>query len=233
MTVADSFLLLAYSNETGRARVGGTRLVTALAGAAIVELALDGALRMTEADEPGTKKGRLKSTGATPRDPRFAELVAMADGRRPKDAIGKVSGLGSWRNRARDLREALLGDLADAGEVTGTRSKVLGLFPTTAWRPRADGEKARVEQRVRAAVVEEAEPDDRTAALISILHAVDLLPELFPDADKRAVRRRGKTISDSEWGGAAVRKAVQEVQAVTVGIIVATTTVSSAGGGGG
>ncbi|WP_039825030.1 GOLPH3/VPS74 family protein [Nocardia testacea] len=232
MTVAESLLLLVYDSTTGKARVGGTQLIAALAGAAIVELTLDGALRLTEADEPGVKKGRLRPTGKKPGDPRFAELVAVADGRKPKDAIGKVGGLGSWRSRARDLREALLGDLADAGEVTETERKVLGLFPTTAWRPRTDGEKARVEQRVRAAVIDEIEPDDRTAALISILHAVDLLPKLLPDADKRAVKQRGKTISESEWGGPAVRKAVQEVQAVTIGVIAATSAATNAGSGG-
>lgn len=230
MTVAEELLLLTYDNTTGRARLGGTQLTAALAGAAIVELTLDGALRLTGAGEPGIAKGRLVSTGQQPGDPRLAELVTVSHGRKPKDAIGKVGGTGSWRNRSRDLREALLRDLAAAGEITEVKNKVLGLFPTTAWKPRPDGEKARIEQRLHAVVVDGTDPDDRTAALISILHAVDMLPKLFPGADKRAVVRRGKAISESEWGGPAVRKAVQEVQAVTVAVLMATTTVTAAGG---
>ncbi|MBF6175980.1 GOLPH3/VPS74 family protein [Nocardia blacklockiae] len=229
MTVAEDLLLLAYRNDTGRPRVGGTQLNAALAGAAIVELTLAGALRLTETDEPGHKKGRLVATGTRPDDPRLADLVAVADGRKPKDAVAKVAGFGAWRNPSRNLREALLHDLADAGQFTSTTSKILGLFPTTAWKPNPTGDKPRIEQRVRAATVDGTSPDDRTAALISILHAVDLLPKLFPDADKRALKRRAKEISESEWGGPAVRKAVQEVQAVTVAVIVATTTAANAG----
>ncbi|RDI42011.1 GOLPH3/VPS74 family protein [Nocardia mexicana] len=226
MTVAEDFLLLAY-NDTGRPRVDGTKLKAALAGAAILELTLAGALRLTEAGEPNHKKGRLVATGVTPDDPRLAELVTVADGRRPKDAVGKVAGFSAWRSRSRDLREALLRDLVDAGQFTESPTKVLGLFPTTLWRPNPAGEQARVQRQVRAAVVEGAEPDDRTAALVSILHAVDMLPKLFPDADKRAVKRRGKAISESNWGGAAVRKAVQEVHAVTAAVIASTAAASS------
>lgn len=229
MTVAEEFLLLAYRDDTGKPRIGGTQLNAALAGAAIVELTLAGALRLTEADEPGHKKGRLVATGAQPDDPRLAELVTVADGRRPKDAVGKVAGFGGWRNPSQNLREALLHDLADAGHLTAATTKILGLFPTTTWTPNPAGDKPAIERRVRTAVVDGTTPDDRTAALISILHAVDLLPKLFPDTDKRALKRRGKEISDSEWGGPAVRKAVQEVQAVTVAVIVATTSATTAG----
>ncbi|OQS16173.1 hypothetical protein B0T36_05140 [Nocardia donostiensis] len=232
MTVAEDFLLLAYDNDTGKPRIGGTGLTTALAGAAVVELTLDGALRLTGSEEPGIKKGRLVSTGQQPGDSRLAELITVCNGRKPKDAINKVGGPGSWRSRSHDLREALLRDLADAGEITEVRCKILGLFPATAWKPVPDGEKARIQQRVHAAVVDEIEPDDRTAALISILHAVGVLPKLFPGSDKRAVQRRGKTISEGEWGGPAVRKAVQEVQAVTVAILVAATTTTTVAGGG-
>lgn len=229
MTVAEEFLLLAYRNDTGKPRIGGTELNAALAGAAIVELTLAGALRLTEADEPGRKKGRLVATGTQPDDPRLAELVTVAHGRKPKDAVGKVAGFGAWRSPSQNLREALLHDLADAGQCTAATTKILGLFPTTTWKPNPTGDKSAIERRVRAAVVDATTPDDRTAALLSILHAVDLLPKLFPDADKRALKRRGKEISESEWGGPAVRKAVQEVQAVTVAVIVATTTATSAG----
>lgn len=230
MTIAEEFLLLAYDNETGKARVGATELTTALAGAAIVELTLDGALRLTEADEPGVKKGRLVTTGTGSGDPRLAELVAVSDGRKPKDAVRKVGGYGSWRSRSRDLREALLRDLAEAGEITEAHGTVWKLFPTTTWRPTPGGTKADVEARVRAAVLDDTTPDDRTAALISILHAVGLLPKLLPEADKRAVRRRGKAISESEWGGPAVRKAIQEIQAVTVAVLMATTTAAAGSG---
>jgi hypothetical protein len=52
LTLAEEFLLLALNDDTGKKSVDSTRMNAALAGAAIVELTLDGALRLTEACEP-------------------------------------------------------------------------------------------------------------------------------------------------------------------------------------
>jgi hypothetical protein len=229
LTLAEEFLLLALNDDTGRKSVDSTRMGAALAGAAIVELTLDGALRLTEEGDPEHKPGRLVATGRQPADPRLADLVTVADGRKPKDAVGKVTGFGSWRSRAKNLQDALLEDLAEAGYLTEAKGKILGLFPTRLWNPADPAVEAAIVKRVRAVVVDEARPDDRTAALISIVHAVDLLPKLFPDMDKRAVKNRGKAISESDWGGPAVRKAVQEIQAVTIAIIVSTSVATTTG----
>ena len=83
-------------------------------------------------------------------------------------------------------------------------------------------------RRVRAAVLEGADPDDRTAALIAIVHSVGLLPKLFPDADRRLVKSRGRQISDHDWGSQAIRKAIQEIQAVTSAVIISTIAVTTA-----
>jgi hypothetical protein len=152
----------------------------------------------------------------------------LADSRKPKDAISRISGLSGWHNRAGDLREMLLADLAAAGVLRLEEGRVLGVFRTTAWKPGDTAIESSLVGRVRSALLDGTPPDDRTAALISILHAIDLLPGLLPDADKRAIRRRGKEISESDWGAAAVRKAVQEVQTVMVAIIVTTTVAASA-----
>jgi Golgi phosphoprotein 3 (GPP34) len=150
LNLAEEFLLLAYNDVSGKPMVDGMKLNAALAGTAVVELALTGALELTD-------RGRLVRTGQQPADSRLAVVAELADGRKPKDAISRISGLSGWHNRAGDLR-----------------------------------------------------------------------PRLLPDADKRAIRRRGKEISESDWGAAAVRKAVQEVQTVMVAIIVTTTVAASA-----
>jgi hypothetical protein len=229
MTLAEEFLLLALKDETGKPLIDGMRLGVALVGAAIVELTLDGALRLTEDGDPDHRAGRLVATGQAPTDPRLADLVTAVHDRKPKDAIGKITSSGVWSNRAKNLKSALLADLAKAGVLTEEKQKVLGLFPTTVWKAADPAPEAEVMQRVRAAVVEGTDPDDRTTALISIVHAVDLLPKLFPDADKRSVRSRGKEISDRDWGSQAIRKAVQEIQAVTTAIIVSSVVVTTAG----
>jgi enolase len=67
------------------------------------------------------------------------------------------------------------------------------------------------------------EPTQRTAALASLLSAVDAVPKVVPSDDRRAVKRRAKEIAEGEWAGVAVRKAVEAVNAAVATAVVATT----------
>ncbi len=223
LTLPEEVLLLLLHDEKGKPIVDDTATGAALAGAAIVELTLDGALRLTDADEPRARKGRLVGTGEPPADPRLAPLVAQAEGRKPKDAVAKAAGWGWGDGGAKNLREGLLDDLAGQGLLSREKGKILGVFPTTTW-PQGPRRQVEVEllQRVRGVVVDGLTPSPRTAALVVILHAVRTLPKLFPEQDKKALTRRGQQISESDWAGAAVRAAVQEVQAAMFAVIIAT-----------
>jgi hypothetical protein len=91
---------------------------------------------------------------------------------------------------------------------------VLGLFPVTRW-PAQD---ARHEDELRLALDNVlklgAEPDDRTAALVALLSALNVVPKVVPDVvDKKALKRRVKEISGSAWAAEAVRQAVRARQA--------------------
>lgn len=74
-------------------------------------------------------------------------------------------------------------------------------------------------------------PDPRTAALVSLLTAAGALPRLYPDLDRdgrQALKARAAAVSEGEWAGAAVRRAISEVQsavmtAVMVPVVVSTT----------
>jgi hypothetical protein len=87
-----------------------------------------------------------------------------------------------------------------------------------------------VEQAIRArveSVLAGAEPDERGAMLIAVLHACKLDRKAFPDADKE----RFKEIAEGEWAGAAVRKAIAAVYtAVTVTTIAAVAAATSVSG---
>ncbi len=223
------FLLLALGDDSGKPLVDSTKLRAAVAGAAIVDLTFDGALRLTEPGDPEFKAGRLVRTGQTVTDARLAEVADLSHNRKPKDAVGRIGGMSAWKDRAGGLKDAVLDDLAREGVLTHEQGHVLGLFPTNAWplaRPEVERE---ILDRVRAAVVTGTEPDARTAALVALLHAVDLLPKLFPDQPKRQLRARGKEVAEADWGGEAVRKAVQDVQTAVTASIIASTVVVSGG----
>jgi hypothetical protein len=222
-------LLLAFGDVDGRPLIDSTRLKAAVAGAAIVDLTLDGALRLTQPGDPEFRPGRLVRTTRPVPDPLLAEVARLSHDRKPKDAVGRIGGANAWKDRAGSLKQAVLDDLVSQGVLGRRHDKLLGLFPTTSWPltdPYVEGELL---GRVRATVVGGAEPDERTGALVALLHAVDLLPKLFPDQPKREVRARGKAIADADWGAEAVRKAVQDVQSAVTAAIVASTVFASTG----
>ena len=222
-------LLLALGDVNGKPLIDSTSLKALVAGAAIVDLTFDGAMRLTEKDDPEFKPGRLVRTAQTVSEPRLAEVAELSHDRKPRDAVARIGGVSAWKDRAGGLQEATLDDLVREGVLTHVQGRALGLFPTHAWplaRPEVERE---ILDRVRAAVVTGTEPDARTSALVALLHSVDLLPKLFPDQPKRELRARGKAIAEADWGAEAVRKAVQDVQAAVTAAIVATTVAVSTG----
>lgn len=225
------FLLLALDDATGKPLVDSTRLKAAVAGAAIVDLTFDGALRLTAAGDPRFRPGRLVRTSQPVADPLRAEVVDLVHDRKPKDAVARIGGASAWKDRAGGLKESVLAQLTAEGVLRHESGKVLGLFPTNAWplaRPEVERE---VTDRVRAVVVHGVQPDQRTAALVALVHSVDLLPRLFPDQPKRDVRARGKQVAEGDWGSEAVAKAIQEVQVAVMTAVMVSTTVAATSGG--
>jgi hypothetical protein len=77
-----------------------------------------------------------------------------------------------------------------------------------------------------------AQPDDRTGALVALLNALNVVPKVVTDAaDKAALKRRAKEISESEWAAEAVRQAVQAMQAAMTAAIVSGATAGAAASG--
>lgn len=105
------------------------------------------------------------------------------------------------------------------------QGKVLGLFPVTRWPAKDARHEQDVRTRLESVLKVGTAPDQRTAALIALLSALNVVPKVVTDAvDKKALKQRAKEIADSDWAAAAVKKAVAEMQAaVTAAIVVAST----------
>ena len=211
------YLLLAHDDETGRPPVAGTHLKAGLAGPAISELALQGALRL----EGEGRSARLRAVSEATA-PELAEALRRADGQSPKNAVARVGGGQSWHDRAGELRDATLAELERSGVGARDEEKVLGVFSRKVWREKDPRVEHEIVERIRAAVHSSEQPDTRTAVLISLLQATGLLHKALPDEDKRPLAARAKEIAEGDWGGEAVRKAIEEVQpAVFVSVIAA------------
>lgn len=225
-------LLLVLQDDAGRSRVGSTYRHLVLAGGVLAELVLDGALRGdVEGDsngdgdgdgdgEPrghGERPGRLVATGRPPSAAVLGPFVDLVAGLRPQRAVERLTGRAMSGGPVAGLRTALLGGLRDRGALVATTHRVLGLFPTTRWVPApGDGLREEVTARVRGALTGTADPEPRTAALVSLLLAAQALPRVVPDLDRGEVRRRAREVADGDWAGAAVRSAIEEINTAVV-----------------
>ncbi|WP_145273845.1 GOLPH3/VPS74 family protein [Prescottella equi] len=221
--IAEDLLLLLLDDESGDPLVDGTRLPRVLAGAVLLELALDG--YVTPADQgEDVKRGRLAVRRAeAPADPILARaLGVVADARRPMKPEAAIEKLDS------EVRAAVFERVIDRGWVRESRRKVLGIFPSKVWPPVDESHERGVRHELSGVLVEGLDPTPRAAALICLLSAVDAAAKVFPDTDRKMIRKRAKEIADGEWAGAAVRKAVDAINsAVFVAVMVPAMTAGS------
>jgi len=223
LSLAEEYLLLALDDTSGRPLLSGQHLQLALAGASVAELALQGALVVSDGADGG-RAGRFRSTGHAPTpDPVRREVLDLAAGRKPKDAIGKA-GQGGFGRR---LRESLQQGLAARGVLREEQVKILGLFPSTTWPAHDPAPESRVRARVLDALTGRTTPDEGTAALISLVLATDLIRKIYPGEDRRALKRRAKEIAEAQWAGAAVKRAIDDLAAAMTATMVATTSAAS------
>lgn len=209
-------LLLLHDDRTGKPLIDAQKRRAVTSGAAITELALDGMLVLDEGVP--ARKARLRATaGATPPS-HLAEALERADGHRPKDAIARVGGVQDYRLRADAIRDAVMGDLAANRIVEAVEPRALRLIGPRWPLLQPDVERA-VTTRL-ATVLDGADADPRTAALLTLSHAGHLLPKLFPHRDKKADARRVAEIAEDDWHGDAVTKAIAEINTVLMSAIL-------------
>ncbi|GAA1231228.1 GPP34 family phosphoprotein [Prauserella halophila] len=223
MLIAEDLLLLAFDDTEGKPVSGIDNLDRAVAGALLLELTLLGKVDVTgDADEGTAGRIILRETtpvGEAELDGALA-LLAEEQGSKPKDAVARLA--------EDDPVERLLSGLADRGVLRRESRKVLKLFPVTRW-PAAD---SRHEESLRAelhrVLVDDGEPDDRTAAVIALLVATKSVRHAFPTDDAEVTRKRAEQIAEGNWGSDAVRKAIDEVTvAVMVSVMAATVVTTS------
>jgi Golgi phosphoprotein 3 (GPP34) len=216
LLIAQELLLVAY-REDGTARGKATELDMALGGALLVELALSGNVELAEKDVVAAGQRQV------PAHPELAgALTAIATKpRRPKSWVQRLS---------KGARRRLLDDLVAQNVLAEQRYRRLGVLPARRYPAVDPGPRLAIETRLRAAVIDGADPDERTAALASMLSAAGLERRAFPQDDRKLVKRRLKEIAEGDWAAAAVRKAIRAAHAATMAAVNAANSASASSG---
>ncbi|RRQ29504.1 GPP34 family phosphoprotein [Rhodococcus sp. Eu-32] len=212
--IAEDVFVLLVDDVSGRPIVDSTKFPRVLAGAVVLELAMSGAVRLTGKGEQ-VRDGRLVVSGPPPQDELLARAHAFVGTQKtppkPQKVIEKLQ---------RNLNKELGSRLAAQGSVIEERKNVLGLFPTTTWPARDTTHENRLRQWIGSAIVDGTTPTAPISALISLLSAVDAIHKVLPGVDKKAAKKRAKEIAEGDWAGAAVRKAVQDVNAAVMAAVI-------------
>lgn len=224
MLLAHDLLLLFLDDETGRIVSGVSEPDMGLAGAVLVDLTSRGLVDIA-GDNDEVRKGRLvlRPHREPPSDPvlrRGLDVVGQQMGRKPGSALGPL---------AKGLRDQLADDLVEARILRRSEHKILGLFRTTRLPANNHSHEAALRIELSKVLSGEQQPDERTGPLIALLHATDSVTKVFKVDDKRAVRKRAKQVAEGDWAAAAVRQAVQNIQAAVITTIAATSAAASSG----
>lgn len=211
MLLAEDLLLLVTDDATGRLSVSSSQVDTALGGANLIELTQRGNIDISGATDPG-KPGRLVVRDPSPAGDDVLDaalaIVGARQGKKPSAVI---------RQLGKGLRGTLYQRLAAAGVLRPGQAKILGVFPARRWPASDSGHEEQVRQSVTEALVQQAEPDPRTAALIALLHALRCEHKIANPRrygiSKRELRTRAGVIAQGNWAADAVRKAIQEMNA--------------------
>jgi hypothetical protein len=226
MLLAEDLLLLVTDDTSGQLSAPAAQVDAGLGGANLVELAMMNKVDLSGEGEAG-RPGRVVVRDPAPAgdevlDAALAILTAN-QGRKPSAVIRPLS---------KNLRHTLYERLAASGVVRAERGKILGIFPTRTWPAQDASHEAQVRQLVTQALVQQAAPDPRTAALIALLRALKCEHKVVDPRpyglSKRQLAARAEEIAEGNWASAAVRKAIDEMNAA---VIAATTAATAAGAG--
>jgi len=230
MLLAEDLLLLVTDDVSGRLSAQVAPVNVGLGGANLVELALRNKVALSGSEDRG-EPGRIVVLDGSPAGDAVLDaalqVVIAHQGEKPSVVIRPLS---------KNLRETLYQRLADQGVVRAEHGRILGLFPARRWPAQNASHEAEVRRLMAQALTQQAAPDTRTAALISLVHALRCVSKIVDPRQyglsKRELRARAKEIAEGNWASEAVGTAIQEMMAAVVATTTAATIAATSGSGG-
>jgi hypothetical protein len=178
ISLAEEMLLLAYDDETGKATFSRIGLDLGMAAAVMVDLALAGRIAYVD--------GALAVTNPSPSGEPIADAVLAKLNAEPPQTPAQ------WVQRLRHgLRDRVLADLVERGAIRDVDETAMGFIHLHRYPVVDRAYEVEIRTRLTAALTSDTPPDDRTAALTTLLSATRMEPALRlpPDEAERAHQR--------------------------------------------
>ena len=217
--IAEDLLVLLLDDTKGTVSIWG-KTDAVLGGAVLAELAVRG-LVTVEGSKGIWRTDKVHAAGPVPTDldPVLADaLSTIAEKDRKASTLVTKIGKG--------LEDRLAAGLAGRGILERRDGKLLGLFPRTTWPAADTTHENDVRRTITACLVDGAQPDEHTGALIALLTAIDQAHRAVTEgttADKYELEERAKKIAEGQWAAKAVKDAVDAATAAMVGAVAAST----------
>jgi hypothetical protein len=215
LSLPEQILLLALRDEKGTVEHRAHMYSYALGGAILAELTLAGRIRIGEEKKHVVDAAAPQALG----DPLLEECrAAIAGAARRKSAKAWVSRFAGIRRLKHRVAESLCGK----GILRNEDDQVLLIFTRKIY-PVTDPEPERLlVERMREAIFGEAERlDPRTALVVALAHAADLLPIHFPKKELKRRKERLARIVEGDPIGGATQAVVQAVKAAVIAAVAA------------
>jgi hypothetical protein len=192
IALAEELLLLAYDDQTGKATGSRIGLDLGMAAAVLVDLALAGRIAYVN--------GNLVVLDPTPIGDPIADIVLA------KAAADSPHTPAQWVQRLRHgLRARVLEDLLARGVVRDVDETHLEYIHVHRYPTADPAYEAEIRKRLAEALITEGIPDERTAALATLLVATRMEPALRlpPEEAARAHERLEQIANGAGFSGGA------------------------------
>jgi hypothetical protein len=204
--LAEDVLLLLFDPTSGVFRGEGSTLFHILAGSVLTELAM---AKQVEIDERMTLRGRqVRALSDTaPTDPLLLSTRERIV-KRPTDVHSLILEIGPH------MRAPFIDRLEERGQIRTEKTKFLGFIPDIAITLADSSRRDELLAAVRAVLLDGAEPNTRTAAIVALLSASGELPAMHADIPwSGAVYTRGVEMQKGNWGASAAGESVARTAA--------------------
>jgi Golgi phosphoprotein 3 GPP34 len=209
IALAEELLLLAYDDQTGKATGSRIGLDLGMAAAVLVDLALAGRISYVN--------GYLTVVDPSPVGDPIADAVLA------KAAADEPHTPAQWLQRLRHrLRIRVLEDLVARGVVRDVDETQMGVIHLHVYPVADPGYEAEIRRRLADALTTDAIPDERTAALATLLTATRMVPALrLPPAEAAQAHQRLEQIASGAGfsGGVSMEDSIVRP---SVALVVAT-----------